>query len=104
VPQYFVMAGGGTDNEGAAFGRIVAKVPARRAPEAVDRLVALFQAERLDGETLAAFLRREDLAQLKGALADLEGLTEQTATPDDYSDLGESAAFAPEVMEGECSA
>ena len=104
VPQYFVMAGGGSDDAGAAFGRIVAKVPARRAPEAVDRLVALFQAQRQRDETLAVFLRRADLATLKGALADLEVLTEQTATPDDYIDLGESAAFAPEVLDGECSA
>ena len=49
VPQYFVMAGGGADAEGAAFGRIVAKVPARRCPEAVDRLVALYEAERQPG-------------------------------------------------------
>ena len=104
VPQYFVMAGGGADDDGAAFGRIVAKVPARRAPEAVDRLVALFQAERREDETLAAFMRRSDLPHLKAALADLEVLAEHTASPEDYIDLGESAAFAPEVMDGECSA
>jgi sulfite reductase (ferredoxin) len=104
VPQYFVMAGGGADDAGAAFGRIVAKIPARRCPDAVDRLVALFRTERQGDETLAAFMRRADIAHLKAALADLEGLTEQTATTDDYIDLGESAAFAPEVMDGECSA
>ena len=46
VPQYFVMVGGGADGEGASFGRVAAKIPARRAPEAVDRLVGLYQAER----------------------------------------------------------
>ena len=104
VPQYFVMAGGGADDAGAAFGRIVAKVPARRAPEAVDRLVTLFQAERRPDETLAAFMRRADLPLLKATLADLEVLTEHTAVPEDFIDLGESAAFAPEVLDGECSA
>ena len=104
VPQYFVMAGGGSDADGAAFGRIVAKVPARRAPDAVDRLVALFQAQRQGDETLAVFMRRAEVSELKRALADLEVLTEQTATSDDYIDLGESAAFAPEVLDGECSA
>ena len=72
VPQYFVMAGGGADEEGAAFGRIVAKVPARRCPEAVDRLVALYREERQVDESLAAFMRRADIARLKGALSDLE--------------------------------
>jgi sulfite reductase beta subunit-like hemoprotein len=104
VPQYFVMAGGGADANGAAFGRIVAKIPARRCPEAVDRLVALYRLERHKGEDLAAFMRRADLAGLKAALSNLETLTEETAEPSDFIDLAEDKAFAPEVLEGECSA
>ena len=104
VPQYFVMAGGGADADGAAFGRIVAKVPARRGPEVVDRLVALYRAERADGEAFAPFLRRIDPPRLKATLADLEHLTEETALPEDFIDLAEEAAFAPEVLDGECSA
>jgi sulfite reductase (NADPH) hemoprotein beta-component len=104
VPQYFVMAGGGADAEGAAFGRIVAKVPARRCPEAVDRLVALYRVERQADESLAAFMRRADVAQLKDALSDLETLTEDTAEARDFIDLGEETAFTPEVLDGECSA
>ena len=46
LPQYFVMIGGGVDAEGASFGRIAAKVPARRVPEAMERLIALYRAER----------------------------------------------------------
>jgi sulfite reductase beta subunit-like hemoprotein len=104
VPQYFVMAGGGADAEGAAFGRVVAKVPARRCPEAVDRLVALYRAERQADESLAAFMRRADVAQLKGALSDLETLTDDTAAASDFIDLGEHADFSPEILDGECSA
>ena len=104
VPQYFVMVGGGADADGAAFGRIAAKIPARRCPEAVDRLVAMYGAERRDGETLAEFFRRADLARVKGALADLERITERDALPSDYVDLAEEQEFAPVVMDGECSA
>lgn len=104
VPQYFVMAGGGADAEGAAFGRIVAKIPARRCPEAVDRLVALYQAGRRADEGLAAFMRRADLAGLKAALSDLESLTADTAEASDFIDLAEEKVFAPEVLDGECSA
>ena len=104
VPQYFVMAGGGADDEGAAFGRIVAKVPARRCPEAVDRLVALYREERQADESLAAFMRRADLSRLKGALSDLEALTDETADASDFIDLAEDKAFTPEVLDGECSA
>jgi sulfite reductase beta subunit-like hemoprotein len=104
VPQYFVMVGGGADGEGASFGRVVAKIPARRAPDAVDRLVDLYQAGRRDGERLADFFRRIDVAHVKDALADLEPLTDADARPEDFVDLGEDHAFAPEVMDGECSA
>ena len=33
VPQYFVMVGGGAEHGGATFGRLAAKIPARRIPE-----------------------------------------------------------------------
>jgi sulfite reductase (NADPH) hemoprotein beta-component len=104
VPQYFVMVGGGADGEVAAFGRVAAKIPARRAPEAVKRIVGLYRSERHVGEGLAVFLRRIDVRRVKDALADLEGLTEADAKPDDFVDLGEDHAFAPEVLDGECSA
>ena len=104
VPHYLVMIGGGTDDAGAVFGRTVARIPARRAPEAVDRLVGLYTAGRHSGETLAGFFRRADLAQVKGTLADLERIAEGDATPLDFIDLGEQHEFNPEVQEGECSA
>jgi sulfite reductase (NADPH) hemoprotein beta-component len=104
VPQYFVMVGGGVDGNGAAFGRIAAKIPARRAPQAVERLVDLYRAERLEGERLFDFYRRADLARVKGVLADLEGLTEAEARPEDFIDLAEDHEFRPEILDGECSA
>src|SRR4029079_5719027 len=104
VPQYFVMVGGGADGEGASFGRVAAKIPARRAPQAVERLVDLYRTERRDGERLADFFRRADVARVKSALADLEQLTDANALPEDFIDLAEDHAFAPEVMDGECSA
>lgn len=104
VPQYFVLVGGGAGAEGAVFGRVAAKIPARRAPEAVERLVALYRSERLAGEEMMAFFRRADLARVKEALADLEPLTEADAQLADFVDLAEDHEYAPEVMDGECSA
>src|SRR5205814_930722 len=51
VPQYFVMVGGGTAHGGATFARLAAKIPARRIPEAVDRLIEMYARERNDGES-----------------------------------------------------
>lgn len=104
VPQYFVTVGGGVDGDGASFGRIAAKIPARRAPEAIARLVDLYRAERRDDEPLFDFYRRADLTRVKSALADLERLSEADARPEDFIDLAEDSEFAPVVLDGECSA
>ncbi len=103
LPQYFVMAGGGVHPDGATFGRLVAKIPARRAPIALERLARLFAAEHRPDETPAAFFNRTELARLKAILADLEPLTADTAKDDDFIDLAESTQFTPETMEGECA-
>jgi sulfite reductase beta subunit-like hemoprotein len=104
VPQYFVMVGGGVTDRGASFARLAAKIPARRVPVAVERLVALYASERLPGESAPAYFARVDLARVKTELADLEALAEAEATESDFVDLGEAGEFNPEVMDGECSA
>ena len=103
VPQYFVMVGGALHGAGASFARLAAKVPVRRLPEVVVRLVALYRAERSPGETATAFFCRIDVARVKAALADLERLTAADAVALDFVDLGEEREFTPEVMEGECA-
>jgi sulfite reductase (NADPH) hemoprotein beta-component len=104
VPQYFVMLGGGVDGGRASFGRIAAKVPARRIPEVVDRLVALYTAEGGPGEAARSFFRRVEIPRVKALLADLEALSPETATPADFIDLGEETEFVVETQEGECVA
>jgi sulfite reductase (NADPH) hemoprotein beta-component len=103
VPQYFVMVGGGVSADGATFGRLVAKIPARRGPVALERLADFYAAGRRADESAAAFFNRADLAALKKLLADLEPLTPEQATEQDFIDLAETHAFAPETMEGECA-
>jgi sulfite reductase (NADPH) hemoprotein beta-component len=104
VPQYFVMLGGGVDDGGATFGRLAAKVPARRVPQAVERLVALYTTERTEAETALAFFRRVDLSRVKTMLADLETLADEAAVAADFIDLGEDTEFKVETQEGECVA
>lgn len=104
VPQYFVMIGGGVDGDAASFGRLVAKVPARRCATALERLLTLYAQEKDGQEAPRAFFRRVEAARVKTLLADLEEMSTATATADDFIDLAESKAFAPEMAEGECSA
>ena len=67
VPQYFMMLGGGAGQEAASFGRLTAKIPARRVPEAVDRMLRLYEEERTTGETAPAFFLRVDPAHARAA-------------------------------------
>ena len=104
VPQYFVMVGGGVSEQGATFGRLAAKVPARRMPEVVERLINLYASDRRPDESATDFFERVDVARVKHVLIPLEQITAEDAVPDDYIDLAEAGEFAPVVMDGECSA
>ncbi len=83
APHYFVMIGGGSDEQGTTFGRRVATVPARRSLEVVERLTHLYRTQKVDEETPLTFFRRVDLALVKSKLADLEVLSAETAPADD---------------------
>jgi sulfite reductase (NADPH) hemoprotein beta-component len=104
VPQYFVMVGGGAHDRGATFGRLAAKIPARRIPEVVERLIDLYASDRLPDESATAFFGRVELERVKARLADLETLRPGDAVATDFIDLAETSEFVPEVMDGECSA
>jgi len=105
VPQYFVLVGGGAIDEGTAhFGKVVSKIPVHRLTTALERLLDLYKANREGEEELGAFFRRIPPALATDALKDLAQLLPNETTDDDFVDLGETQAFAPEVMDGECSA
>jgi sulfite reductase (NADPH) hemoprotein beta-component len=94
APQYFVLLGGGVGDEGARFGRLAAKVPARRVGAAVERLLGVYTAERNPGERAADFFARLPADRAKALLADLAELTPETARPEDFIDLGDDQPFS----------
>ena len=104
VPQYFVMVGGGPDGDAVRFGRLAAKVPARRLTVVLERLLALYASDRMAGESATAFFRRVEVSRVKEVLADLEMMTPGSIAADDFVNLAETTEFNPEVQEGECSA
>jgi sulfite reductase (NADPH) hemoprotein beta-component len=100
APQYLVYAGGGITASRAEFGRLVGKVPARRAGATLERLLDLYVAE---GGTGPAFFASVPLDRLRALIADLGELAEQDATDADFVDLGETGAFEVNAGEGECA-
>ena len=51
-----------------------------------------------------AFFARVTVDRVRGSIADLEALDAGTAAPTDFVDLSETGEFAPEILDGECSA
>jgi sulfite reductase beta subunit-like hemoprotein len=101
APQYLVYVGGYLTPERAEFGRLLGKVPARRAGATLERLLDFYIAE---GATGPAFWTSVPLERLKALIADLSELPDTAATADDFIDLGEASAFEIVDGEGECSA
>ena len=104
VPQYFVLLGGGVSRQGARFGQLAAKIPARRVTAALERLAALYQSQRQPGEGARAFFERLPPAEARRALADLSQLPLEALTPDDLIDLGETSEYDVATLDGECAA
>jgi sulfite reductase (NADPH) hemoprotein beta-component len=100
APQYLVYVGGGIGAERADFGRLIGKVPARRAAKTLERLLDFYITE---GGTGHAFWTSVPADRLKALIADLTELSEAEAVEADFVDLGESRAFEVQTAEGECA-
>ncbi len=96
VPHYLLHVGGGTLADGARFARLVAKVPARRLPQAVERLIELAVSERAADERTDDVLARLSSETIAAALGTVPELLPGDATEADFVDLddGDSRAAA----------
>ncbi|MBI3099859.1 MAG: nitrite/sulfite reductase [Planctomycetes bacterium] len=88
---------------GATFGRLAARIPARRVPSALERLIDLYATERIGDEAPEEFFARLPLDRATKLLADLEEFGPEDVTPQDLVDLGEEKAYAVQVSAGECA-
>ncbi len=103
VPTYQVFLGASLGLEGTRYARPALKVPAKNAPALVGRLLDLYRAERLDGETFEAFVERLELARLREAVKDLTDLPAHAQAPDGYLDWGATGGFSVQTGPGECA-
>ena len=103
VPHYVMLLGGYTEEGVAKFGKPTVQIPAKRVPEATQRLLKYYQENHQPQEIFRAFVERMGLPKIK------ELLQPYTVIPKDdpkmFEDLGdEGTAFKMELGKGECAA
>jgi len=103
VPAFQLMLGGNGQGEGR-LGKVTMKIPARQIPDAVEKLVDTYVAERADGEPFRDWYDRIGVPHVQEVLAEYKIVPEFNKDPMAYVDWGQSKFFTLDDMgEGECA-
>ena len=106
VPAYIPHIGGNYEGGEVVFGtRLKSRLPAKRVPEAVERWVRLYEAERSGaGEEFNAFAERAGAARFEEEVKDLTMPAEfSLETMQQFIDWQRSSPYKVERGEGECA-
>ncbi|MFN8161868.1 MAG: nitrite/sulfite reductase [Solirubrobacterales bacterium] len=105
MPAYIAHVGGSYEGGEVAYGkRLKARLPARRVPEAVERWVRMFEAERAEGEEFNDYAGRVGTGRFEDEVADLAMPAEfSLATIREFIDWDRSEPYRVERGEGECA-
>ena len=105
IPAYIAHIGGSYENGDVRFGaRLKSRLPAKRVPDAVERWVRLYEAERLDGEEFNAFAARVGVQRFEEHVRDLAMPLEfSLENMNHFIDWTRSQPFQVERGEGECA-
>ncbi|MBM4415149.1 MAG: nitrite/sulfite reductase [Chloroflexi bacterium] len=106
VPAYHIFVGGARANGRIRIGDLLkTRVPAKRAPEVVERFIAHYQAERLGpDEEFNAFAQRVGTKQLEALLTDLALPPEfSLEAMNEFIDWEREGLYVLERGEGECA-
>jgi sulfite reductase (ferredoxin) len=105
VPAYIPHIGGAYEGGDVRYGqRLKARLPAKRVPEAVERWVRHYEAERTEGEHFNAFVDRVGAAEFETLVKDLTMPIEfNLQNMEQFIDWTKNAPFVVERGEGECA-
>jgi sulfite reductase beta subunit-like hemoprotein len=105
VPAYIPHIGGMYEGGDVRYGhRLKARLPAKRVPEAVERWVRFYEAERADGEEFNTFVDRIGTTEFEARVRDLTMPIEFNLENMNYFiDWTKNAPFEVIRGEGECA-
>ncbi len=105
IPAYVAHVGGSHAGGDVVYGtRLKVRLPAKRVPDAVERWLQAYEAERRDGETFNAYAERVGTARFEAVVSDLTLPIEfGIETMHHFVDWSKSAPFEVVRGEGECA-
>ncbi len=104
VPHFQVVLGGQWTENAGSYGLAIGAVPSKRIPEAVDRITGRYVADRQQGESFQAFVRRIGKAECKKMLDDLTAVPPHDVDPSFYTDWADAREYTiGDMGVGECA-
>ncbi len=104
VPHFQVVLGGQWTENAGAYGLAIGAVPSKRVPEAMDRIVGKYVAERNANESFQSFVKRIGKAECKRILEDLMEIPPHEVDSSLYTDWADAREFTiGDLGVGECA-
>jgi sulfite reductase beta subunit-like hemoprotein len=105
IPAYIPHVGGVFEGGAVAFGtRLKLRLPSKRVPEAIERWIGQYQANRKDGEEWNDYLARVSTAELEALVKDLSMPVDfGLETMNQFIDWNRNVPFEVIRGEGECA-
>jgi sulfite reductase beta subunit-like hemoprotein len=105
IPAYIAHIGGEYDQGEIVYGaRLKARLPAKRVPEAVERILVTYQGERAEDEEFNAWAGRQEAGYFESLLKDLSMPVEfSLETMNHFIDWNRSEPYKVIRGEGECA-
>jgi sulfite reductase (ferredoxin) len=105
VPAHLLTIGGNATVEGAQFGSLIGKFPARNCTNVTETLLGLYESDRIGSEEFNAFMARVGADKLREVLEPLKSVPSFADDPSFYEDYGhEHERFAVRKgVKGECA-
>lgn len=105
IPAYVAHIGGNYEGGEIVYGtRLKVRLPAKRVPEAVERFIRLYEAEREEGEEFNPFAERVGAKRFEDEVRELALPAEfSIQTMDQFIDWTKNVPFVVQRGEGECA-
>lgn len=102
VPSYELYLGAQLDSEQPRLAEPVCKIPSRRLPAALSRMLNCYEKEGSEDESLDDFISRKGTRSFQTLLASLTDLERTPPSEEEFKDWGDEKDFQLKVNPSEC--